>query len=454
MNSMRVTTFLTAGMIALASKLAPAQTRSPADTTAILLRAARLFAGSGAPMVNGAAILVRGDRIVAAGAASQVSAPPNARVIDLGDATLLPGFIDAHVHLTGRELGDPGVDFASVHDLPGYGAILGVEHARRTLMAGFTTVRNVGSADFDDVALRQAIENGEVPGPRMETAGYAFGITGGHCDDNGWRPGINEGDYKHGVADGPDEARKAVRYMVKHGADVIKICATGGVLSFGDAVGATQYTLDEMRAIVDEAKKLDRPTAAHAIGTEGIKLATQAGITSIEHGFLLDDEGARLMAQHHTYLVPTLSAVSIADEVVRSGRLTGLRAQKALAAARGAHQATRLALRYGVPIALGTDAAVVPHGTNATEFRLLVEWGGLTPTQALVAGTQTSSRLLGWQDRIGTIAAGKLADIVAVPGDPLQDITATQRVLFVMKGGTVYRNDRQGNQGGGAAASH
>src|SRR2546423_3087552 len=381
MRCIRLAALFGASTITLFPKPTPAQEQPPADTTPMVLRAARLFDGTGAPMVNGAAILVRGDHIVAEGPTAQVTAPPNARVIDLGDATLLPGFIDSHVHLTGRELMDPGVDVASVRDLPGYAPILGVEHARKTLMAGFTTVRNVGAANFDDVALRQAIEAGEVPGPRMQTAGISFGITGGHCDDNGWRPGINEiaSDYMHGVADGPDEARKAVRYMVKHGADVIKICATGGVLSFGDAVGATQYTLEEMRAIVDEANKLDRPTAAHAIGTEGIKLATQAGITSIEHGFLLDDEGARLMAQHHTYLVPTLSAVSIADEVVRSGRLTGLRAQKALTAARGAHQATRLALRYGVPIALGTDAAVVPHGPNATEIRLLVEWGGVDP---------------------------------------------------------------------------
>ena len=273
----------------------------------------------------------------------------------------------------------------------------------------------------------------------MQTAGVAFGITGGHCDDNGWRPGLIEPDYRSGVADGVDEVRKAVRYEVKYGADVIKICATGGVLSLGDAIGATQYSYEEMRAIVEEATKLDRKVAAHAIGAEGIKLAARAGIASIEHGFLLDEEGARLMAQHGTYLVPTLSPIAIADEVLRSGRLTGLRAEKARAAARGAQSATKIAVKYGVPIALGTDAGVIVNGTNASEFRLMVEWGGLTPAQALVAGTSAAARLLGWEQRIGTLTPGKLADIVAVPGDPLPDIRATEHVILVMKGGTLYK---------------
>ena len=425
-------------LVAGSPPLARAQQPAPAPST-VVLRAARLFDGTGAAEIRDAVVVVTGERIAAVGPASSVAIPAGARVLDLGDATLLPGFIDAHTHLTGRELKDPGSDLASVRDYSGYGAILGVEHARRTLMAGFTTVRNVGASGFDDMALRQAIEAGEVPGPRMENAGYAFGITGGHCDDNGWRPGLSDPDFRAGVANGVDEVRKAVRYQVKYGADVIKICATGGVLSFGDAVGATQYTEEEMKAVVDEATKLGRKVAAHAIGTEGIKLAVRAGISSIEHGFLLDDEGARLMAQHGTYLVPTLSAAALADEVIRSGRLTGLRAEKARIASRGAHTATRLAAKYGVPIALGTDAGVIANGTNATEFRLMVEWGGLTPAQALVAGTSSAAKLLGWETRVGTLAAGKLADVVAVPGDPLQDITATERVLLVMKGGHLYR---------------
>jgi imidazolonepropionase-like amidohydrolase len=433
---------LRALFIALAlppSATAQQPSASAAPPPVVALRAARLFDGTGASIVGDAVVVVTGERITAVGPASKVAIPSGARVVDLGDATLLPGFIDVHTHLTGRELRDPGSDLSSVRDFPGYAAVLGVEHARVTLLAGFTTVRNVGASDFDDMALRQAIDGGVIPGPRMQTAGYAFGITGGHCDDNGWRPGLRDPDYRAGVADGADEARKAVRYMVKYGADVIKICATGGVLSLGDAVGATQYTLEEMQAVVDEARKLDRKVAAHAIGTEGIKLAVRAGIASIEHGFLLDEEGARLMAQHGTYLVPTLSAVALADQVIRSGRLTGLRAEKALAAARGARIATKLAVKNGVPIALGTDAGVIQHGTNATEFRLMVEWGGMTPTQALIAGTAGAAKLLGWESRVGTLTPGKLADVVAVPGDPLKDISTTERVILVMKGGTLYR---------------
>ena len=306
-------------------------------------------------------------------------------------------------------------------------------------MAGFTTVRVVGSGDFDDIALRQAIIDGAAIGPRMQNAGYAIGMTGGHCDNNGYRPGIVDADYRTGVADGADEARKAVRYQVKYGADVIKICATGGVLSEGDAVGATQYTLDEMRAIVDEATKLDRKVAAHAHGTEGIKLAVRAGVASIEHGAFLDEEGAKLMAQHGTYLVPTLSAGEYVEQAAKSGRLKGLRAEKALAAAAAMRNSVRLALRNHVPIALGTDAGVGPHGANGHEFTLMVTWGGLSPLESIQAGTLGGARLLGWDKQIGTLAPGKWADVVAVPGDPTADITVMERPNFVMKGGVIYK---------------
>ena len=412
---------------------------SPAAPVTVVLRAARLIDGTGADPIANGVVVVSGDRIVAAGRSSSVTVPAAARVIDLGDATLLPGFIDAHTHIIGRPLGDPASDDQAMKDYPGYAAIVGVENARKTLMAGFTSIRVVGSPEFYDVALRKAIDDGTVPGPRIETAGHSFGITGGHCDENGWRPGLADADYRTGVADGVDEVRKAVRYQVKYGADVIKICATGGVLSEGDAVGATQYTLEEMKAVVDEAKKLERKVAAHAHGTEGIKLAVRAGVSSIEHGTFLDEEGARLMVQQGTYLVPTLSAGEMTENAAKSGRLTGLRAQKALAAATGMHSALRLANRLHVPIALGTDAGVGPHGANAREFRLMVDWGGLTPMQSLVAGTSSGAKLLGWDSRVGTLAAGKLADVVAVPGDPLKDITATERVVFVMKNGVIYR---------------
>jgi imidazolonepropionase-like amidohydrolase len=242
-----------------------------------------------------------------------------------------------------------------------------------------------------------------------------------------------------GIANGPDEVRTAVRYQVKYGADVIKTCATGGVLSEGDAVGATQYTYEEMKAMVDEATKLDRKVAAHAHGTEGIKIATRAGVASIEHGSFLDDEGARMMAERGTYLVPTLMAGNAAEAFARSGVLKGLRAEKAFAAAAAMRKAIRIAHGRKVTIALGTDAGVIPHGTNAKEFGLMVEWGGLTPIESLTAGTLNGAKLLGWDKRIGTIEAGKWADIVAVPGNPLDDIHRTENVTFVMKGGVIYK---------------
>ncbi len=404
-----------------------------------VLRAARMIDGTGALMVSNAAIVVTDDRIVAVGPAATVAVPVGARVLDLGDVTLLPGFIDAHTHIIGRTLGDPLADLAVVKDYASYGAIAGVANARNTLMAGFTTIRVVGASNFDDMALRQAITDGRVPGPRMENAGHAIGITGGHCDENGFRPGLIQRGPADGVADGPEQIRAAVRYQVKGGADVIKTCATGGVLSEGDAVGVTQYTYEEMKALVDEATKLGRKVAAHAHGTEGIKIAVRAGVSSIEHGSFLDEEGARMMAQHGTFLVPTMMAGEAVERFAKNGVLKGLRAEKALAAGAAVRKATKIAVANHVQIALGTDAGVIPHGTNAREFGLMVEWGGLTPMAALTAGTMNGAKLLGWEARVGSLAPGKLADIVAVPGDPLADIHVTERVSFVMKGGVVYK---------------
>src|SRR2546423_455270 len=414
--------------------------QAPAKGT-VVLKAARLIDGTGAPAVANGVVVVTDDRIVGAGAEGSVAIPAGARVIDLGDATLLPGFIDAHVHLIGRSLSDPKSDVANVRDYQGYGAILGVENARKTLMSGFTSVRVVGAPNFDDIARRHAIGAGSAIGPRMENAGHAMGITGGHCDANGYRPGLVDTDYREGVADGADEIRKAVRYQVKYGADVIKICATGGVLSEGDAVGATQYTLDEMKAAVDEAAKLDRKVAAHAHGTEGIKLAVRAGVASIEHGSFLDEEGARIMVERGTFLVPTLSAAEAGERAAKTGVLKGLRAEKALAAAASVRRAIKIAVANKIQIALGTDAGVIPHGTNAREFFLMVDWGGLTNMQAIEAGTLNGAKLLGWDKNLGSLTVGKWADIVAVSGDPLKDIHAMERVVFVMKGGVVYRRE-------------
>jgi imidazolonepropionase-like amidohydrolase len=427
--------------IALASTLSAQQPTQPASPpqTPIVLRAARLIDGTGgSPIANGV-VVVTGNRITAVGRSGSVTVPAGAQTIDLGDATLMPGLIDAHTHISGRVLGDPGNDLESVKDYDTYGAVLATMHAERTLLAGFTTIRNVGSGHWADLALKKAINEGKVRGPRVQGAAHSLGITGGHCDNNAFKPGLMDGDPTTGIADGEDEIRAAVRYQIKYGADLIKTCATGGVLSEGDAVGNVQYSLADLRVIVDEAKKHDRKVAAHAHGTEGIKLAARAGVASIEHGSFLDVEGARLMAQHGTYLVPTLMAGEGVERAAQNGTIKGLRAEKALAAAAAMRNAIKIAKANNVRIALGTDAGVIPHGTNARELRLLVQWGGLTPMEAIVAGTSNAAKLLGWDDRIGTLAANKLADIIAVPGDITRDVTVAERVIFVMKEGVVYK---------------
>lgn len=406
----------------------------------VALRAAHLIDGTGRAPISDGVVIVTDDRITAVGSFRSVRIPAGARVIDLGDATLLPGLIDAHTHLVGRTLGDPAGETAAVKDYESMGAILGVVNAQRTLMAGFTTVRNVGaSGRFDDMALRKAINEGWVPGPRMQSAGHSIGITGGHCDENAYRPGLMDRGIQDGIADGAEQIRAAVRYQIKYGADVIKTCATGGVLSEGDAVGVTQYTFEELKAIVDEAKKLERRVAAHAHGTEGIKLATRAGVSSIEHGSFLDEEGAKLMAQRGTFLVPTLMAGETVERLAKNGTLKGHRAEKALAAATALRQMVKLAVAHKVTIALGTDAGVYPHGLNAREFFLLVEWGGLRPMDAIVAGTMNAAKLLGWEETIGSLETGKWADVVAVRGNPLKDIHAMEQAIFVMKDGVIYK---------------
>ncbi len=422
-------------LIAAAALLFAASSLLAADRV-VAIKAARLLDGTGAPPLANAVVIVTNDRITSV--AANAAIPAGATVIDLGDATLLPGLIDAHTHLIGRTLGEPGWDTEGQRDFVGYSAIRGAENARTTLLAGITSVRNVGAPHFNDIALRQTIEEGHATGPRIQTAGHAIGITGGHCDDNGLNPDMPERGPKEGIANGIEEVRAAVRYQVKYGADVIKTCATGGVLSEGDAVGATQYSFEELKALVDEANKLDRKVAAHAHGTEGIKLATRAGVASIEHGSFLDDEGAKLMAQHGTYLVPTLSAVETVEKAARSGVLKGQRAEKALAAAAAVRNALKLAEANHVLIAMGTDAGVGAHGTNAHELTLMVEWGGMRPADAIAAATMGSARLLGWEKRLGSIENGKLADLIAVPGDPLADIRRVEHVSFVMKGGVVY----------------
>ena len=412
----------------------------PVGSGTVVLRAARLIDGNGGAPITNAVVVIVDNKITEVGSANQVRVPANARTIDLGDVTLLPGLIDAHTHIIGRVLGDPDNEAAVVKDFESFGAILGVRNAQKTLLAGFTSIRNVGAEGrFDDMALRKAINEGWVEGPRIQSAGHALGIRGGHCDENGYRPGLMDPGIEEGIADGPDQIRASVRYQVKYGADVIKTCATGGVLSEGDAVGVTQYTFEELKALVEEAHKLERKVAAHAHGTEGIKLATRAGVSSIEHGSFLDEEGARLMKQNGTFLVPTLSAAEGVERAAKSGVLKGLRAEKALAAAAAVRHAIKLAVANQVQIAFGTDAGVIPHGTNGHEFELLVTWGGMSNMDAILAGTRNASRLLGWDKNLGTLSPGKWADIIAVSGDPLKDIKNMESVVFVMKNGVVYK---------------
>ena len=406
----------------------------------VVLKAAQIIDGTGAAPIRNAVVVVSDDKIKAIGPLASITIPTGARVIDLGDATLLPGFFDLHTHITGRTLGDPEGINATVRDYDSFGAILSVENARKTLMAGFTTIRNLGADRFDDFALRKAINDGFVVGPRIIAAGHSLGITGGHCDDNGFKPGLVDGNIRNGIADGPDEVRAAVRYQVKYGADVIKTCATAGVLSEGmGRVGVTQYTFEELKAMVDEAEKLERKVAAHAHGTEGIKIATRAGVASIEHGSFLDEEGARLMAQRGTYLVPTLMAGEAVERLAQNDFLRGNRKEKALAAAAAMRRGIRIAVANKVPIALGTDSGVIPHGTNGREFWLMVEWGGMRPMDAIVAGTMNAAKLTGMDRTLGSLSAGKIADIVAVSGNPLTDIKKMESTVFVMKNGAIYK---------------
>lgn len=412
---------------------APSHADTPTPATRHLaLRAAHLIDGLADKPIDDAVVLIDGDTIKAAG--SRLTIPAGYEVVDLGGATLLPGFIDCHTHITS----DPSDYYRTlVRDSAIDEAVRAHVFAERTLLAGFTTVRNVGAGEFIDIALRNAIDDGYAHGPHIVAAGHAIGATGGHADRTGVSPYLHIDGFT-GVADGIEGVRLKVREQIKYGADVIKMVATAGVLTEEDSVGAPQYTQAEMDALVDEAHRWGRKVAAHAHGTEGIKMAVRAGVDSIEHGSFLDDEAIKMMKQRGTYLVADIynddyilaeyARLNFPEKILNKERQVG----------RTQRESFRHAVQAGVKIAYGTDAGVYPHGDNGKQFAKQVEWGQ-TPMQAIKAATSSAADLLGRDKQVGSVSAGHFADLVAVDGNPLANIRVLENVGFVMKGGVVYK---------------
>jgi imidazolonepropionase-like amidohydrolase len=404
---------------------------APAQRT--LVRAGHVLDVKTGKLSDTQTIIVTGDIIQSIQPTASVPVQAGDKVIDLGGMTVLPGLIDVHTHLTMNPDFDPYKELTSTSAKE---AINGVVNARTTLLAGFTSVRNVGASGFVDVDLRDAINNGQVPGPHMQVSGPLLGITGGHCDENLLPIQYHlQGD---GVADGIAAVQHKVRENIKYGADLIKICATGGVLSKGDDPQASQYTLEEMQAIVADAHRLGRKVAAHAHGAQGILWATEAGVDSIEHGSYINDEGIAAMKKRGTYLVPTLY---LEDWMIEKGHLPPFYEQKMKDVSAVAKANIKRAVQAGVKIALGTDAAVYPHGLNAHELDVYVNQIGMAPLAALQTATINAADLMGWTAKTGTLEPGKWADIIAVDKNPLDDVRVLEDVKFVMKGGVVYKND-------------
>jgi len=398
----------------------------------IYIKAGKLLDPASGKVTSNALITVENDRVISI-ESDYADIPPGARLVDLSGQFVLPGLMDMHTHVVGY-LDD--YFFANYFQSPHRALIGGVVNAEKTLLAGFTSIRNVGADDFQDVALRDSINSGEIPGPRMAVSGPSLGITGGHADSNSLNHSFDE--RADGVADGPWAVRSQVRKNVKYDADLIKFTATGGVFSKGTIPGQTQYTLEEMQALVEEAHMHSRKVAAHAHGTDGIKKAITAGVDSVEHASYLDDEAIAMAKQHGTYLAMDIynteytlaegAANGVPEENINKDREVGIRQRESFS----------MAVKADVKMVYATDAGVYPHGDNAKQFSRMVQFG-MTPLQAIQSATINSADLLGWQDKTGRIAPGYFADIIAVDGNPLEDVSVLENMSFVMKGGVVYK---------------
>ena len=432
MKSSKTTKRIVWTVLLLVATFGPASAQQSAKRT--IVRAGKLLDVKSGKLQTNQVVVIEGDKIVSVGPASEIKNSSTDTVIDLSNATVLPGLIDAHTHLTFN----PHFGYETLAISVPREALTGAHNARLTLEAGFTTVRNVGARGYSDVALRDAINAGDVPGPRMLVSGPALSITGGHCDND-----LLPYEYhatSDGAADGVEQVQHKTREIIKYGADLIKVCATGGVLSKGDDPNASQFTLEEMKAIVADAHRLGRKVAAHAHGAQGVIWASEAGVDSVEHGHLMNDEAIATLKKNGTYLVPTVYLMDWHREHAAQANLPEYVKAKMEMVEEAGKQNVKKAMQAGVKIGLGTDAAVYPHGLNAHELEVYVKLG-MTPLHAIQTATINDADLLGWSDKIGTLDPGKWADIIAVDADPLQDVTTLQHVKFVMKGGEIVKNE-------------